>query len=51
MIRAEKKFERKDDKENYHFVERSYGTYQRAVRVEGESTTAGGKGSSRSKSS
>ena len=98
VIRAEKKFERKDDKENYHFVERSYGTFQRAVRlpspvdpdqvqasfengvltvsvpkseqqarsrriqvqggsrsgsatqIEGESTTPGGKGSSRAKS-
>src|ERR671911_828699 len=102
VIRAEKKFERKDEKENYHFMERSYGTFQRAVRlpgpvdpdqvqasfengvltvsvpkaeqqersrriqiqggsrsgksggatqIEGESTTPGGKGSSRSKSS
>jgi HSP20 family protein len=35
VIRAEKKFERKDDKENYHFMERSYGTFQRAVRLPG----------------
>ena len=31
VIRAEKKFERKDEKENYHFMERSYGTLQRAA--------------------
>ena len=35
VIRAEKKFERKDGKENYHFVERSYGTFQRAIRLPG----------------
>jgi HSP20 family protein len=35
VIRAEKKFERKDEKENYHFMERSYGTFQRAVRLPG----------------
>ena len=35
MIRAEKKFERKDEKENYHFMERSYGTFQRALRLPG----------------
>jgi len=32
-IRGEKKFERKDEKENFHFVERSYGTFQRALRL------------------
>ncbi|ACP23383.1 heat shock protein 16 (plasmid) [Sinorhizobium fredii NGR234] len=32
-IRAEKKFERKDEKENYHFMERSYGTFQRSLRL------------------
>lgn len=32
-IRGEKKFERRDDKENYHFVERSYGTFQRSLRL------------------
>jgi HSP20 family protein len=32
-IRGEKKFERKDEKETYHFVERSYGTFQRALRL------------------
>ncbi len=32
-IRGEKRFERKDEKENFHFVERSYGTFQRAVRL------------------
>jgi HSP20 family protein len=35
VIRAEKKFERKDEKENYHFMERSYGTFQRALRLSG----------------
>src|SRR5215207_4422639 len=33
VIRGEKKFERKDEKENYHFIERSYGTFQRALRL------------------
>jgi HSP20 family protein len=32
-IRGEKKFERKDEKENFHFVERSYGTFQRSIRL------------------
>ena len=32
-IRGEKKFERKDETENYHFVERSYGTFQRSLRI------------------
>jgi len=32
-IRGEKRFERKDDKENFHFVERSYGTFQRSLRL------------------
>jgi HSP20 family protein len=32
-IRGEKKLERKDDKENFHFVERSYGTFQRSLRL------------------
>ena len=35
VIRAEKKFERKDEKESYHFMERSYGTFQRALRLPG----------------
>jgi len=30
-IRGEKKFDRTDDKENFHFVERSYGTFQRSL--------------------
>jgi HSP20 family protein len=30
VIRGEKKFERQDEKERSHFVERSYGTFQRA---------------------
>jgi HSP20 family protein len=32
-IRGEKKFEQKDEKENFHFVERSYGTFQRSLRL------------------
>jgi HSP20 family protein len=32
-IQGEKKFERKDEKENFHFVERSYGTFQRSLRL------------------
>lgn len=32
-IRGEKKFERTDNKENFHFVERSYGTFQRSLRL------------------
>jgi HSP20 family protein len=32
-IRGEKKSERKEDKENYHVSERSYGTFQRAMRL------------------
>ncbi|MFL5511248.1 MAG: Hsp20/alpha crystallin family protein [Gemmatimonadales bacterium] len=32
-IRGEKKLERTNEQENYHFVERSYGTFQRSLRV------------------
>jgi HSP20 family protein len=32
-IRGEKKLERKDEKENFHFMERSYGTVQRSLRL------------------
>lgn len=32
-IRGEKKFERTNDKENFHFVERSYGTFQRSLQL------------------
>jgi HSP20 family protein len=32
-IKGEKKLERKDEKENYHFMERSYGTFQRSLRL------------------
>jgi HSP20 family protein len=32
-IRGEKKLERKDEKENFHFMERSYGTFQRSLRL------------------
>ena len=32
-IRGEKKIERTSEQENYHFVERSYGTFQRSLRV------------------
>lgn len=33
VIRGEKKFEREDERENFHFVERSYGTFQRALQL------------------
>ncbi len=32
-IRGEKKLERKEEKENFHFVERSYGTFQRSLQL------------------
>lgn len=32
-VRGEKRFERADEKENFHFVERSYGTFQRSVQL------------------
>lgn len=32
-IRGEKRFERQEEKENVHFTERSFGTFQRAVRL------------------
>ena len=32
-IRGEKKFERRDEKEAFHFVECSYGTFQRSLRL------------------
>lgn len=32
-IRGEKRSEKKDDRENYHFVERSFGRFQRSIRV------------------
>lgn len=32
-IRGEKRLERKDEKENYHFVERSFGSFQRSLRL------------------
>jgi HSP20 family protein len=32
-IRGEKKFERKEEKETFHFVECSYGTFQRSLRL------------------
>jgi HSP20 family protein len=32
-IRGDKKFERADERENFHFVERSYGTFQRSLRI------------------
>jgi hypothetical protein len=31
-IRADKKLRKTDDKENYHFMERSYGTFLRSLR-------------------
>jgi HSP20 family protein len=32
-IRGEKKLERKDETENFHFMERSYGTFQRSLKL------------------
>jgi HSP20 family protein len=32
-IRGEKRMERKDDKENFHVVERSFGSFQRSLRL------------------
>jgi len=32
-IRGEKRFERTDEKETFHFVECSYGTFQRSLRL------------------
>lgn len=32
-IRGEKKMEKKEDKENFHYVERSFGQFQRSLRV------------------
>jgi HSP20 family protein len=33
VIRGDKKFERQEDRENYHFAERAYGTFQRTLRL------------------
>ncbi len=32
-LRGEKKSERKDERENYHLMERSYGSFQRSMRL------------------
>jgi len=32
-IRGEKRMEQKEDKENYHFVERSFGRFMRSIRL------------------
>lgn len=32
-LRGEKKSEKKDERENYHLVERSYGSFQRSIRL------------------
>ena len=32
-MRGEKKSERKDERENFHLVERSYGSFQRSIRL------------------
>jgi HSP20 family protein len=32
-IRGKKQFEKADEKENFHFIERSYGTFQRSLRL------------------
>jgi HSP20 family protein len=33
IIRGEKKFDKADDKESYHFIERLYGAFQRAIQL------------------
>lgn len=33
VIRGEKKLERKEERERFHFVERSHGTFQRAIQL------------------
>ena len=35
-IRGEKKQEKEEKEENYHFVERSYGSFSRSIRLPGE---------------
>ncbi len=35
-IKGEKKQEREEKKENYHFMERSYGTFARSIQLPGE---------------
>ena len=35
-IRGEKKQEKEEETENYHFVERSYGSFTRAIRLPGQ---------------
>lgn len=35
-IKGEKKFEKKDENKNYHCYERSYGTFERAFRLNSE---------------
>lgn len=32
-VRGQKKLQRKEDKEDFHFVERSFGSFQRAIRI------------------
>lgn len=44
LIKGERKFERKEESENYHFMERSYGSFYRSLSlprsVDGEKITA-----------
>src|SRR5215212_5681181 len=42
-IRGEKKVERTNEQENYHFVERSYGTFQRSLRIQVQAGGAQGR--------
>ncbi|MFA7414312.1 MAG: Hsp20/alpha crystallin family protein [Rhizobium sp.] len=32
-LKGEKKFEKKDDKDDYHVIERRYGSFQRSMRL------------------
>ena len=40
-LKGEKKMEKKDDKDNYHVVERRYGTFQRLMRLPSSVDEAG----------
>jgi HSP20 family protein len=35
IIRGEKKHEHKEEEENFHYIERSFGTFQRSLRLPG----------------
>jgi HSP20 family protein len=47
MLKGERRFERKEEKEDFHFIERSYGSFYRSFalpkNVDGENISAGYK--------